>query len=182
MSMYFDNALRDVLHIEGEYSDNPHDRGGKTKYGITEAMARLYGYSGDMRDLPLDLAKRIYRDEFWNPLSCDTVAVFSQRLANELFDTAVNMGPAVPVRLLQRTLNVLNRNEKDYYDVPVNGKMDQPTILALQAYFLARRKAGETVLLKCLNALQGERYISLAETDRTQETFMYGWIDKRVEL
>lgn len=182
MSVYFQTALDNVLKIEGGYSDDPVDRGGKTRYGITEALARLYGYEGDMRELPLDLAKRIYKEEFWNTLSGDKVASFSQRVAEELFDTAINMGTRTAVVMLQSSLNALNRDQLDYADIPNNGRMDTITELALQAYFLSRRQPGEDVLLKCLNALQGARYIAIAEQDRTQERFLYGWINKRVGL
>ena len=58
--MNFDEAFELLLGHEGNYSDHPADPGGKTRYGITEAVARDVGYRGDMRDLPLDLAKRVY--------------------------------------------------------------------------------------------------------------------------
>lgn len=180
MSVYFESALRDVLQKEGIFSDDPVDRGGATKYGITEALARLHGYVGDMRDLSLDKAKDIYKVEFWDPLRCDQIAAHSQAVANELFDTGVNMGTRVAVTFLQRALNALNRNRKDYADIVMDGKMGQGTIGALQAYFSVRGRGGEAVLMKCLNALQGARYIEICANDPMQERFLYGWIDKRV--
>ena len=62
--MNFDAALGQVLLHEGEFSDDPHDLGGATRYGITEAVAREVGYRGDMREFPLDVAKRIYRERY----------------------------------------------------------------------------------------------------------------------
>ncbi len=182
MSLYFESALRDVLGIEGGFSDDPVDRGGATKYGITEALARLHGYVGDMRDLPLDKAKDIYATEFWDPLQCDQIAAYSQKVANEVFDTAVNMGTRVSALFLQKSLNALNRNKEDYGDIVMDGKMGLSTVGAIQAFFSVRGRAGEGVLLKCLNALQGERYIEICANDPSQERFLYGWMDKRVEL
>ena len=43
------DIINAVLDTEAGYVDNPDDSGGKTKYGITEEMARFYGYEGDMR-------------------------------------------------------------------------------------------------------------------------------------
>ena len=58
--MIFEIAFEKLLKHEGGYSDHAADPGGKTRYGVTEAVAREVGYKGDMRDLSLDLAKRIY--------------------------------------------------------------------------------------------------------------------------
>ena len=61
--MTFDDAVKRVLMHEGGYSDHAADPGGKTMYGITEAVAREVGYRGDMRELPSELAKRSYRED-----------------------------------------------------------------------------------------------------------------------
>ena len=49
-----------VAPVEGGYADDPADLGGKTNLGITEAVARRHGYTGDMRDLTDSLAYHIY--------------------------------------------------------------------------------------------------------------------------
>ena len=54
--MNFDQAFDALLEHEGGYSDHAADPGGKTRYGITEVVARSHGYRGDMRELPLDAA------------------------------------------------------------------------------------------------------------------------------
>ena len=41
-----------VFALEGGYSDNPADPGGKTNHGVTEQVARANGYQGDMKALP----------------------------------------------------------------------------------------------------------------------------------
>jgi hypothetical protein len=43
-------------------------------------------------------------------------------------------------------------------------------------------RTGETTMLIALNALQGARYIGIAEADKTQETFLYGWLRNRVQM
>ncbi|KCW15189.1 glycosyl hydrolase 108 family protein, partial [Acinetobacter baumannii 42057_4] len=55
--MNIEQYLEELIKREGGYVNNPADRGGATKYGITEAVARANGFKGNMRDLPLDVAK-----------------------------------------------------------------------------------------------------------------------------
>ena len=47
-----------LIDREGGYVHNPADRGGATRYGVTEAVARAHGYAGAMRDFPRDEAAR----------------------------------------------------------------------------------------------------------------------------
>jgi lysozyme family protein len=144
--------------------NHPADRGGPTNYGITEAVARAHGYRGGMRDLPRDEAAAIYKRLYWLKPKFDQVAKRSQAVAAELFDTGVNMGPAVAATFLQRALSALNRNRKDYPDLVPDGRIGPATLTGLEKFFELRGKAsGETVLLRALEALQGERYLRLAE-------------------
>lgn len=101
--MNFDVAFDTLLKHEGGYSDHAADPGGKTRFGITEAVAREVGYRGDMRELPLDLAKRIYRERYWNPIKAEQLPA-AVRYA--VFDAAVNSGPGQSVKWLQRALGV----------------------------------------------------------------------------
>lgn len=102
--MNFDAALAQVLLFEGDYSDHVEDAGGKTRYGVTEAVAREVGYRGDMRELPLDLAKRIYRDRYWDAMCCDDLP---DGLRYVVFDSAVNCGVGQTTRWLQQTVGVV---------------------------------------------------------------------------
>jgi lysozyme family protein len=109
------------------------------------------------------------------------VAKRSARVAAELFDTGVNMGPAVAATFLQRALTALNRNAKDYPDLVPDGKIGSSTLGALDAFLALRGQAsGETVLMRALEALQGERYLRLAERRPANEAFLYGWLANRV--
>lgn len=164
---------------EGGYSNHSSDRGGPTRWGITQAVARANGYHGDMKALPRETAFSIYRHEYFEKPGFVGVAALSPAIAEELFDTGVNMGPAVPSIMLQRLLNALNRGGKDYPDLLADGRIGPATIAALRAYLKARGKEGEGVLLKALNCLQGERYVDLAEKRPANEAFLYGWIRTR---
>lgn len=163
-AMDVDALVEALIAREGGYVANADDRGGPTCFGITEAVARANGYSGPMRQLPREEAAAIYRRLYWLRPRFDEVAKRSPRIAAELFDTGANMGPAVAITFLQRALTALNRNGKDYPDLVPDGRIGPQTLGALDAFLALRGKtAGETVLLRALEALQGERYLRLAE-------------------
>ena len=179
----FDRAIEPVLGREGAFVDNPEDRGGPTIWGVTQATARQYGYLGDMRAMSRDQAKAILRQEYWTGPRLDQVAVLSERIAGELLDTGINMGPAVPLKWLQRGLNVLNRKGADYPDIDVGGGIGKGTLAALAGLIKARGLVrAERVLLIVLNAFQGVRYVELAEARQADETFELGWLEQRVGL
>lgn len=175
-----DQLIDGLISREGGYSNHPADRGGPTRYGITQAVARAHGYGGPMSLLPRDEAAAIYRRLYWLRPRYDQVARRAARVASELFDTGVNMGPGVATTFLQRALTALNRNAKDYPDLTPDGRIGPITLSALDAFIKLRGTAGETVLLRALEAMQGERYLRLAEKRPANEAFLYGWLANRI--
>ena len=168
-----------VMH-EGCFHQHPADRGGATRFGITEAVARANGYQGAMERLPREQAEAIYRRLYWLRPRFDEVATLTPAVAAELFDTGANMGPSVAATFLQRALTALNRNGRDYPDLVLDGQVGPATIAALAAFLAVRGQApGEAVLLRALEALQGERYLRLAERRPANEAFLYGWLANR---
>ena len=134
-----------------------------------------------MKQLPREDAAGIYRRLYWLRPKFDAIAARSARVASELFDTGVNMGPAVAATFLQRALTALNRNGQDYADLTPDGRIGAVTLAALDAFLAARgRSGGETVLLRALEALQGERYLRLAERRPANDAFLYGWLANRI--
>jgi len=101
--MTFDEAFDALLRHEGGYSDHTADPGGKTRFGVTEAVARREGYAGDMKGYPLAEAKRVYRKLYWDALRLNDVR---SELRFDLFDAAVNSGVAQTVKWAQRILHV----------------------------------------------------------------------------
>ncbi|EPB4554977.1 glycosyl hydrolase 108 family protein, partial [Acinetobacter baumannii] len=130
--MSVDKYIDDLIKREGGYVNNPNDRGGATNYGITEAVARVNGWKGPMRDLPLDLAKQIYKQQYWINPRFDQVNTLSPLIAEELLDTGVNCGVAFAKPLLQRALNLLNNQGKGGWpDLAVDGIYGSATLGAL---------------------------------------------------
>ena len=182
MSDAFARLIDGVIGREGGYVNHPDDRGGETIWGITVGTARRFGFKGSMRTMTRAQAVEIYRAQYWTGPGYDRIAALSEPVAEELFDTGVNMGPGVASTMIQRCLNALNRQGKDYADIKVDGDIGPASLRSLSAFLKVRGKEGEQVLLKGLNALQGERYIELAEKRQANESFVYGWLRTRVGI
>ena len=172
--------IDDVIGREGGYSHHPADRGGATRWGITKAVARAHGYRGDMRSFPRDEAVRLYKRIYWERPGFARIGDIAPAIASELFDTGVNMGPGVAVSFLHRALNALNRGASDYADIVPGVRVDDATVSALSTFLMKRAPHGEAVLMKALEALQGERYLDLAERSPANEAFFYGWLANRL--
>lgn len=173
--MKVDAYIKALIAREAGYVNHPKDRGGPTNWGITEQVARAYGYHGRMQDMPQSVAASIYLDRYWREPKFDLVNEHSAAVAEELLDTGVNMGPMVAGRFLQRALNVLNKEATIYPDIIVDGVVGRMTIAALRAYLGARGKDGHVVLFRMLDSQQGVRYIEIAENRASQEAFIHGW-------
>lgn len=85
--MNIDQYLETVISREGGYVNHPSDHGHATKFGITEAVARSNGYQGNMQDLPLSVAKSIYKQKYWLEPQFDQINAISPAIAEELLDT-----------------------------------------------------------------------------------------------
>jgi uncharacterized protein (TIGR02594 family) len=108
----FERALAHVLAMEGGYTEDPHDPGGPTNFGITLATyARDRGLAltadtvgplkADLKAIPQATVRRIYRDRYWRPASCPALPA---PLALFHFDAAVNQGVAAAARMLQEAV------------------------------------------------------------------------------
>ncbi len=103
--MNFDQATDILLsdRVEGGYSNNPYDAGGETMWGITRKTALRHGYEGDMRLLPKEKAKEIYRSDYWDVNHIDSLPDI---LRYSVFDAGVNSGPPQAATWLQRALGI----------------------------------------------------------------------------
>lgn len=170
--------LASIIFIEGDYTNDPYDPGGQTKYGITERVAREYGYKGEMEDLTLEEANTIYFTLYVEqPHFIDFIEI-SPAITHKLIDAGVNVGTARVSLWLQHILNVFSRDGKDYPMIKEDGLIGPKTI---EAYKSLEKKRGKikacTLVLKALDGYQSSYYISLERYSR----YVVGWIDKRVE-
>lgn len=187
----FDQALAPVLAHEGGYVNDPDDLGGETYKGVArrfnaswsgwrriDLAKRQRGFPASLaRDRALQAAVReFYKQHYWDKFQGDDIP--NQDVADELFDTGVNLGVTRAVTFLQKALNVLNRNGALYPDLVADGAFGPRSLAALTAY-LDRDSAA--YLLKVLNILQGMHYIEFMTQSPVQEKYARGWL-KRVKI
>lgn len=174
---HFQVALARTLGFEGEYSNDRNDSGGETAWGITKAEARKHGYTGDMRNFPKRNAIAIYESDYWNLGHCEIFQFRNPELAYEMFDTGVNMGVRTAMKMLQRSMNSMNRNEKSFKNLSVDGRYGKKTQKAYDNLVL---DGYSYLLVKMVNCLQGARYIELTENNEKLEDFTRGWFRTRI--
>lgn len=111
----FEPAVNYALENEGGLVERESDPGGITNYGISlrflKNMAekndlRKYGILNQevdaetIRNLTIEQAKGIYLGEFW--MNAPFEKIENQEVCNYIFDTAVNTGIAMAIKLTQR--------------------------------------------------------------------------------
>lgn len=182
--MSIDKLIDDAIGREGGYVNNPKDRGGPTRWGITQQVARAYGYAGDMKALPRESAVEIYRKRYLIEPGFDQIALLSPALGELLFDTGINMGQAIAGQFLQRALNLFNRGASFYPDLEVDGRCGPMTRLALASYQQRRGATGEglAVLLWTVHAFRTARYEDISIARPANEEFSYGWVARQVRM
>lgn len=135
----FDIAFKRTVNAEGGYVNDPDDKGKETYMGISrvyhskEVMWNIIDvmkkqHSGSVLNHVLKQSsvvqnnvKSIYKKEYWDVLYLDNIK--NQRIANEIFDDAVNRGVKSAVKVIQKLLNI-----------PVNGKIDLILINKLKEF------------------------------------------------
>lgn len=173
MSAAFDRCFQALLELEGVWSNDPADLGGKTKYGITEAEWDRYRPGVPVQNITIEDARAYYRTEWWVPLHCDEIPAL---LAYELFEFSVNAGRAAAVKSLQSAINFLEIGSPLVVD-GVFGRITQTAVSVI-----CRTRTG---LLALVRALNGEQYIfykDLTTRRPSMERFAKGWTRRLAEL
>lgn len=194
MNKNFNEAYYRTKGFEGKYSDNPIDRGGETFHGISRKFHPewagwevvdylkdnnlIYNIPSDKKYILDNLTKDFYYYNYWKNkrLDLDKVAEYFPSLAIELYDIAVNMGVNTAAMFLQRALNLLNRNEKNYKNLKVDGFVGPKTYSMINKYMKLKRV--DYYIFKIVSLLKGKHYIDIIENDESQEEFIRGWVNR----
>jgi lysozyme family protein len=132
----FQTAYKRTAGFEGGYVNDPQDKGGETYYGVArKANPNWNGWTViDMQrnkpNFPKNLEDStvkprlqamkasLFESNYWNLVWGDRIKV--QEVANDMFDTAINMGTSTSIKLLERQ-----------YKLTETGKMSEQLLLEL---------------------------------------------------
>jgi lysozyme family protein len=167
---------------EGGYVNHPDDPGGATKYGVTEAVARKADYRGDMRDFPKHCsaeapvcADSIYIRQYFEGPGIMPLVSIEPAVADELVNTAANMGAPRPSRWFQQSLNEMG------VPVIVDGKIGPASIAAYRVLQQTDGKVAACVqMLDKLDARQRAEYDRLVRVNPRLRKFYRGWVNNRI--
>lgn len=187
----FFEAFKITLGNEGGYVNDSSDAGGETYKGISrkyhgewngwvviDSLKNAPNFPKNLdRDSSLQArVQSFYKMMYWDRFQGDQIQV--QEIADELFDTGVNMGISRAVKFLQASLNYLNRNGELYPDMPDDGKLGPGTLKNLNIFL---SKDSPDILYKIMNVLQANHYLEYMAKSPQQEKYCRGWF-KRVEF
>lgn len=150
----FSVAVQKTLVNEGGYVNNPLDRGGPTKYGVTQAD--MPGV--DIEQITPDQAAEYFREHYWKDLYSQ---ITSQPVADKLFDMGVLFGVGTAVRLLQSVL-------ASAFPIDVDGIFGIETLGALE-------QADEESLLNVYKQHLVAYTLKIVANKPDQRVFVAGW-------
>lgn len=153
-------ALKFTLVWEGGFVDHPHDIGGPTNYGVTQATYDSYRIK---KRLPTQTVQKIsgaevqeiYQSLYWQPSQAGLMAL---PLAIVHFDTAVMFGVGGAILFLQEALNI-----------PTDGGFGLRTKTAVEAN---NNKQTALRIIDGRVAYHQQR----VKSNPTQAVFLDGWV------
>lgn len=158
-----DEALDMLLAEEGGWSDHAADRGGKTMWGVTQAVyddyrSRLKKQTKQtVRNITKAEARELYDVLYWRSAGCDRLPWPISYLT---FDAAVNSGVGRGVRWTQAGLRI-----------PQDGKVGPGTVAAANK---AIEDANGAAIMGIVDA-RVEFLARLVQRSPSQAAFLLGW-------
>jgi len=153
----FDFSGPKLLRKEGGYVFNKNDPGGETKYGISK---KSYPHL-DIKNITKEEAWNIYRRDFWDPLHLDSIN--NQAVADQILDTAANMGIKTGAIIAQRAAKSLGKN------IAVDGTLGPATIAAINS--LPSSKLASQMVRHRIDA-----YNAIVAKRPESREFLKGWL------
>lgn len=177
----FSIAFGITMRNEGGYANNPNDSGGETYMGIARnfwpkwsgwaavdaavaanpgAINAALGANANVQAL----VQSFYKSNFWNTESLDNIN--DQQVANQLFDTAVNMGTGIASAFLQEGVNTITPNT-----LVVDRVIGPQSIAAANA-------VNAQALYNAICALRKARYQAIIAANPSQAMFANSWYSR----
>jgi len=165
-----------TIALEGGWVNDKDDPGGETNMGVTKTVAVQHGYTGPMKKLPEETAISIYYKSYLVKPGYEPLIAVNAPVAEELFDTAVNMGPNRPSRWFQQTINEVCNTK-----LTVDGQVGPGT---REAFTKCQVTYGSTKMcitfLNKLDAKQEAEYERLIRNNPVLAKYRRGWLNNRV--
>lgn len=167
-----DILIPHILKWEGEskFTNDPLDRGGATKYGITLNTLQSNHYdinhdgkinTEDVKSLQLEDFKRILKSHYWDRWKADMID--NQSVANLLVDWVWGSGKygiTIPQSLL---------------GVPADGVVGKVTINALNGM-------NQRIIYNKVWQARKEFYMKIVKNNPTQSKWLRGWVNRLNDL
>jgi lysozyme family protein len=157
---YFEAGLTYVLGSEGGYVNNKYDKGGKTKYGISQASYPKL----NIEALTWEEAKKIYYKDYWLKYGLDKIR--HKKLAIKVFDTMIVVGSYKGVQLLERAVNHL------MIDLPIDGVLDPLLLEVINDY------ENQEELVDMYQIEMEKFFEAIVQNNPSQKLFLQGWINR----
>lgn len=153
------SVIDDELKLEGGYSNNPVDKGGRTNYGISEKANPEAWADGKVTEQEArDIFQKRYVD---NP---GFNQIKDQYLFRQLVDFGITSGPAIAIQKLQGILAVT-----------VDGILGPETLAALATIH-------PEDINNALVAARVKMIGKLISKNHSQAQFAAGWLDRAVSF
>ena len=160
----FGDCLVFILKWEGaEFTNDPADKGGPTRYGITkrdyDEFLRSNGkLPQSVEFITLEEVHQIYTASYWSPVKAEETP---SPLDLVCFDAATLMGVSRAISLLRSALKIPTGSASgiDYHSI------SDPVALSLS--IISAREA---------------RYRAIVAADHTQARFLKGWLNRSNDL
>ena len=167
-----DKLIPHILKWEGgsKFTNDPLDRGGATKYGVTIGTLQGIKYDtnrdgnvdiNDVKSLQLDDFKVILKKQYWDRWKADDIT--NQSVANLLVDWLWGSGKhgiIIPQRLL---------------GVPADGKVGNVTINALNA-------SNQRIIYNKVWQARKQFYYNIVKNNPSQSKWLKGWLNRLNDL
>jgi lysozyme family protein len=168
-----EEVIDGLLQREGgdTFTDDPVDKGGPTKFGITAATLGNWralqrtASRAEVQALTETEARAIYRTLYIEQPGFTRQNIPFEALRIAIIDEGVNAGTVVAVRHLQEALGV-----------EVDGIFGPVTKAAVKAHPYLGKVLVKVVHLRCV------RYARIVQRNPEQRRFLAGWINRSFEL
>lgn len=164
--MSVDTLINDIIVTEGGYVNHPADRGGPTKYGITQktlaSYRRMPVSAKEVQNMSRQEAYDIYKKIYFDTYGVDKLP---ETIHDLVLDMNVHHGPGNTNKLLQKAINRFG------IKLQVDGVAGSKTIEAA--------KQVNPVALRYILAREREAFMrDIVKKDPSQQVFLNGWLNR----